>query len=52
MTLVFGQFTADFNDFAIGTISPDAFRNRVDSFVLYFVYLFIGKFVLAYSANV
>lgn len=52
MTLVFGQFTTDFNNFASGQSTPDEFRTRVDSFVLWFIYLFIGRFVLAYTGNV
>jgi len=52
MTLVFGQFTTDFNNFAAGRSSADAFRSRVDSFVIYFIYIFVARFALAYFANV
>ncbi|SMY22604.1 unnamed protein product [Zymoseptoria tritici ST99CH_1A5] len=52
MTLVFGQFTATFNDFATGTLPPDDFKSEVDHFVLYFVYLFFGRFFLSYGSSV
>ena len=51
MTLVFGQFTAKFNNFAAGRTSPAGFRSDVDNFTLWFVYLFIGRFVTSYVAN-
>ncbi|EME44943.1 hypothetical protein DOTSEDRAFT_52355 [Dothistroma septosporum NZE10] len=52
MTLVFGQFTTDFNNFTAGRTTPDQFRNRVDSFVLWFIWLFIARLGLAYIVNV
>lgn len=52
MTLVFGQFTTDFNNFTAGRTSADAFRDRVDSFVLWFIWLFIARLGLAYMVNV
>lgn len=52
MTLVFGQFTTDFNNFAAGRSSADEFRRRVDSFVLWFIYLFVARFVLTYFTTV
>lgn len=52
MTLVFGQFTTDFNNFAAGRSSADEFRNRVDNFVLWFIYLFVARFVLTYFTTV
>ncbi|KAL4721991.1 hypothetical protein ACLX1H_011185 [Fusarium chlamydosporum] len=51
MTIVFGQFTGRFADFAGGSVDPNAFRSEVDSFVLWFIYLFVGKFVLSYIAT-
>lgn len=51
MTIVFGQFTGKFSDFALGSTAPDEFRDDVDYFVLWFIYLFIGKFVLTYVAT-
>ncbi|KAL8857213.1 MAG: hypothetical protein Q9178_006268 [Gyalolechia marmorata] len=52
MTIVFGSFTTQFSDFTAGTVSPIAFKNEVNSLVLYFVYLFVGRFVITYCANV
>ncbi|KAF7185517.1 ABC multidrug transporter MDR5 [Pseudocercospora fuligena] len=52
MTLVFGGFTTDFSNFQQGLTTPDAFRNRVDTFVLWFIWLFIARFFLAYICNV
>ncbi|KAM0217365.1 hypothetical protein ACHAQI_002238 [Fusarium lateritium] len=51
MTIVFGQFTGKFSDFASGSVDPDEFQKEVNSFVLWFVYLFVGKFVLSYVAT-
>ncbi|KAM0431867.1 hypothetical protein ACHAPT_005120 [Fusarium lateritium] len=51
MTIVFGQFTSQFSDFASGSSDPDSFQSDASSFVLWFIYLFIGKFVLTYVAT-
>lgn len=51
MTIIFGQFTAKFNNFVTGNSSAEAFRKNVDHFVLWFVYLFVGRFVIVYVAN-
>lgn len=37
-----------FNNFALGRLSPSEYMNKVEYFTLYFVYLFIAKFVLVY----
>ncbi|KAL8643870.1 MAG: hypothetical protein Q9226_008068 [Calogaya cf. arnoldii] len=52
MTIVFGSFTTQFSDFSVGTISPAAFKREVNALVLYFIYLFVGRFIIAYCANV
>ncbi|KAM5346966.1 hypothetical protein ACJ41O_009971 [Fusarium nematophilum] len=52
MTVVFGQFTSKFSDFASGTADLDAFRDTATTFVLWFIYLFVGKFVLTYVAAI
>jgi ATP-binding cassette, subfamily B (MDR/TAP), member 1 len=52
MTLIFGQFTTRFNNFSVGLTSPRQFRNDVDNFVLWFVYLFVARFAISYIANV
>ena len=55
MTIIFGQFTTKFTGFVSGTRSEQAaqeFRNNVDTFVLWFVYLFVARFFVVYVANV
>ncbi|KIX01202.1 uncharacterized protein Z518_08927 [Rhinocladiella mackenziei CBS 650.93] len=54
MTIVFGQFTTDFANFTSGTdssVTPQEFRDNVDDFVLWFIYLFVGRFVISYIAT-
>lgn len=51
MSLIFGSFTNKFNGFASGNTTPELFRNDVDNFVLWFVYLFIGKFGATYIST-
>lgn len=54
MTVVFGQITARFADFTSDggdSITPQEFRDDVDDFVLWFVYLFVGRFVISYIAT-
>lgn len=51
MTIIFGSFTAKFNDFAKGNSSAQAFRNEVDHLCLYFIYLFVARLVIVYFAN-
>ncbi|KAL6232421.1 hypothetical protein BDW75DRAFT_19907 [Aspergillus navahoensis] len=48
MDLLFGKMLTTFNDLATGQSSPAEFRSDLNGFVLYFVYLFIGKFALVY----
>ncbi|KAI6848552.1 multidrug resistance protein [Hortaea werneckii] len=48
MDLIFGKFVTTFNNFAIGVLSPAGYMQEVEKFTLYFVYLFIAKFVLTY----
>jgi ATP-binding cassette subfamily B (MDR/TAP) protein 1 len=51
MTLVFGSSTSSFNDYAVGQGNSSQFRNSINHLVLYFVYLFIGRFVIGYVAT-
>ena len=51
MTIVFGKFVAKFNSFSTGASSPAEFRSNVDSFVLYFIYLFVVRFLLSYIST-
>ncbi|KAK5122831.1 hypothetical protein LTR85_003746 [Meristemomyces frigidus] len=48
MTLVFGSSTATFNDYAVGQGGARQFTARIDHLVLYFVYLFVARFVIGY----
>ena len=52
MTIIFSGFTAKFNNYVTGSQSVEEFKNSVDNFVLYFVYIFAAKFVVVYVANV
>lgn len=51
MTLVFGSSTSALNEFAADQRSAEQFQDKVNSLVLYFVYLFIGRFVIGYLAT-
>ena len=51
MTIIFGSFTNKFNTYGAGGSNTNQFRDDVDSFVLWFIYLFIGKFVVTYIAT-
>ncbi|WAO87154.1 Hypothetical protein NCS54_00445400 [Fusarium falciforme] len=48
MDIVFGKFINVFNDFVSGELSPAGYRKEIAKYSLYFVYLFIGRFVLTY----
>lgn len=48
MTLVFGASTRTFSNFSRNDTDPAAFQNEVNGLVLYFVYLFVGRFVINY----
>ncbi|KNG84722.1 putative ABC multidrug transporter [Aspergillus nomiae NRRL 13137] len=49
MDILFGKMITNFNSLATGSDPPDKFRSALNKFTLYFVYLFIGKFVLVYA---
>ncbi|KAK0938752.1 hypothetical protein LTR29_009720 [Friedmanniomyces endolithicus] len=51
MTLVFGSSTAAFNNVATGQNSAQQFTARINHLVLYFVYLFVARFVIGYIAT-
>ncbi|TKA76378.1 hypothetical protein B0A55_05265 [Friedmanniomyces simplex] len=46
MTLVFGSSTAAFNNVATGQSNAQQFTAHINHLVLYFVYLFIARFVI------
>ncbi|KAF5021089.1 hypothetical protein F66182_6878 [Fusarium sp. NRRL 66182] len=48
MDIVFGKFINVFTDFVTGELSPAGYRSEVSKYSLFFVYLFIAKFVLTY----
>ncbi|KAF5855225.1 hypothetical protein ETB97_009654 [Aspergillus alliaceus] len=49
MDILFGKMITNFNNFAAGSNTQSEFRSSLNTFTLYFVYLFIGKFVLVYT---
>ncbi|KAF5594713.1 ATP-binding protein cassette subfamily B (MDR TAP) member 1 [Fusarium subglutinans] len=53
MTVVFGQLQGVFQDFFVNrTLTSSAFNDKLVSFVLYFVYLGIGEFIVVYISTV
>lgn len=50
MTLVFGSSTSSINGYASeqDTGNSQQLRNQINQLVLYFVYLFVGRFVIGY----
>ncbi|WEW57796.1 multidrug-resistance transporter mdr5 [Emydomyces testavorans] len=48
MTIVFGAFVDEFNDYGKGLSTPERLRKAISKNALYFVYLFVGKFVAVY----
>jgi ATP-binding cassette subfamily B (MDR/TAP) protein 1 len=51
MTLVFGSSTSSFNDYAVNRGDARQFQDNINRLVLYFVYLFVGRFVIGYVAT-
>ncbi|KAL9950027.1 hypothetical protein D7B24_001160 [Verticillium nonalfalfae] len=49
--LIFGQFITVITDFTTGANTPAQFMDDVSTLALYFVYLGIGRFLLAYLYN-
>ncbi|KAK6331904.1 hypothetical protein TWF718_002442 [Orbilia javanica] len=51
MTIIFGRFTAKFTNFAADPVGGgDQFIRDVNSLLLFFVYLFVGRLVTTYIA--
>ncbi|KAH8714023.1 Leptomycin B resistance protein pmd1 [Beauveria bassiana] len=48
MTIVFGQSTSSFNAYVTSKDSAAQFEDNVKRLILYFVYLFVGRFVIGY----
>lgn len=51
MTVVFGSSTTSFNNQAVGQGTANQFQDSINRQVLYFVYLFVGRFVIGYIAT-
>lgn len=51
MSIIFGNATATFNQNAGGAGNPGAFQSNINSLVLYFIYLFVGRFVIGYIST-
>ncbi|EWC43425.1 hypothetical protein DRE_07611 [Drechslerella stenobrocha 248] len=51
MTIVFGQFTTKFNNFARDPSQGEQFMRDINSFVLYFIYFFVGRFSAIFMAT-
>ncbi|RYP05724.1 hypothetical protein DL765_009749 [Monosporascus sp. GIB2] len=49
--IIFGHFVTIFTDFGVGESAADGFRDSGAVLALYFVYLGIGRFVMAYIYN-
>ncbi|KAG9505567.1 hypothetical protein J7337_002539 [Fusarium musae] len=53
MTVVFGRLQAIFEEFFVNrTLTSSAFNDKLVEFVLYFVYLGIGEFIVVYISTV
>ncbi|RPA74037.1 multidrug resistance protein 1 [Ascobolus immersus RN42] len=48
MTVVFGGFVTTFTDFGTGRLTPDEFMDEAVKYTLYFIYLFVARFVVTY----
>ncbi|KAL4787930.1 P-loop containing nucleoside triphosphate hydrolase protein [Aspergillus varians] len=51
MTIVFGQFASKFAAFAGDSMDPSDFQDIVNDYVLWFIYLFVGRFVVTLTAT-
>lgn len=50
MTVIFGNLSGQFQGLALGTVTN--FKSTLNTYVLYFVYLAVGEFVLIYTSTV
>lgn len=51
MTLVFGSSTSSLNQYASGQGNSEQLKSDINSLVLYFVYIFVARFVIGYVAT-
>ncbi|KAL7946258.1 P-loop containing nucleoside triphosphate hydrolase protein [Trichoderma barbatum] len=52
MTLLFGGLQKTFSEFTVGLIDKGELSSQLSKYVLYFVYLAVGQFVVTYIATV
>lgn len=52
MDIIFGRFVTAFVEFSLGEYTPAQYMDEVTKYTLYFIYLFIAKFVLVYIHTV
>ncbi|KAH7383906.1 leptomycin B resistance protein pmd1 [Pyrenochaeta sp. MPI-SDFR-AT-0127] len=52
MTLVYGNFAGSFTSFSVDAVAIQHFKDQINTFTLYFVYLGIGSFVTSYISIV
>ncbi|KAK3717240.1 hypothetical protein LTR37_005949 [Vermiconidia calcicola] len=52
MTIIFGTLAGTFKGFFLGEVSPAAFQDKINSLVLYFIYLAIAEFITIYISTV
>ncbi|KAF1972708.1 leptomycin B resistance protein pmd1 [Bimuria novae-zelandiae CBS 107.79] len=48
MTLVYGNFAGSFTSFSVDALAGEHFKNQINTFTLYFVYIGIASFVCVY----
>lgn len=51
MTLVFGSSTSTLSDYSSGRLDRQGFHDAINNLVLYFVYLFVGRFIIGYVST-
>lgn len=52
MTVIFGNLQKTFQNYFNGSMSYDDFLDKMTSFVLYFIYLGVGQFIVTYISTV
>lgn len=48
MTLVYGNFAGSFTSHSVGAVEANKFKDQINQYTLYFIYLGIGSFVTSY----
>lgn len=52
MNLIFGKFITAFVDFSTGAMTPAQYRSKVNTYTVYYLYLFVAKFTLFYIHSI